>query len=148
MEDLIKLFISSIFAIFLKTAALLCTFWIGFIQMDVIKVFLNITEMSTAHVWALHFIAGIIITIMYAAFFNKAMVGIRNNFLRAMTYGLLIAVSAQLFMMLLIKTGNFSNEMLVENQTMVTMFIELAIGYIIFGGTLGIFYGKDRVRKA
>ena len=146
MIDILKVFISSILAICLKTVVLLSTFWIGFIQMDVVKVFLNITEMSAIHIWALHFITGIIITYMYAKFFNKMLVGIKNNFLRAMTYGFLIAVFAQLFMILLINTGDFSSGILVENQNIFIMFFELALGYMIFGGTLGLFYGTARDR--
>lgn len=147
MTDILKVFISSIFAICLKTAVLLGTFWIGFIQMDAVKAFLNITEMSTVHIWGLHFITGTIITLMYAKFFNKMLVGIKNNFLRAMTYGFLIAVCAQLFMILLINTGDFSSGILVENQSIFVMFFELALGYMIFGGTLGLFYGPHRNRS-
>ena len=82
--------------------------------------------------WALHFLIGMLLALVYAAFFDRRLPG--TPLVRGLLYGLFVFVVAQLVFMPLVGGGVFS-------RGDVELLTGSLVGHLVYGGLTGWIYG-------
>ncbi|HSE66343.1 MAG TPA: DUF6789 family protein [Gemmatimonadales bacterium] len=86
--------------------------------------------------WALHFLIGMALALLYAAVFERRLPG--TPLIRGLLYGLLVFVVAQLIFMPLVGGGVFS-------RGDVELLTGSLVGHLVYGGLTGWIYGGHLV---
>jgi len=83
--------------------------------------------------WVIHFLFGVVLALIYAAFFDRRLPG--KPLGRGLIYGILVFVVAQLVFMPLVGAGVFSNGD-------VELIAGSLLGHLVYGGLVGWIYGE------
>ena len=86
--------------------------------------------------WALHFLIGMSLALLYAAIFERRLPG--TPLVRGLLYGVLVFVVAQLVFMPLVGGGVFS-------RGDVELLTGSLVGHLVYGGLTGWIYGGQLV---
>jgi uncharacterized membrane protein YagU involved in acid resistance len=125
------------------TALLLVEPSIGLPKIAMGQVLSTSLGLTTAHLsigpalgWALHFLIGMTLAVIYAAAFERRLPG--TAVVRGLTYGTLVFVVAQVVFMPLVGGGIFSrgdSELLAGSL----------LGHLLYGGVVGWTYGPSAI---